>query len=312
MKSRDRNPEITVVVPTRDRAGLLVEFFRGLAAQTLDKSLWELLLVDDGSRDDSVSRARVLLDEAGIRGRVIAGGHGGRSAARNRGIAAARGGQLVILADDIVATPGLLEAHRRFHHRWPEDVSVGRVTWWPGMEISPFMEFLEEGSMLSLNGLEDRQQLDYRRSYSSNISLPLAAARREPFDEGFSGYGFEDIEWGYRLQQLGLKFRFNRGALGYHRHRVEEDEYLAKMDQAGYALAMMYSRHPEIPRRELERATSRWRFNLAVKSRWRRALLRNPLLGRWGLKVDRRRCWKSVLDLVYIRGLMRGKRELLK
>jgi len=304
--------DISVVVPTRDRSGLLSEFFRGLAGQGLARSRWELVMVDDGSSDESSARARDLIAEAKIRGRVISQEHRGRSAARNLGIKAAEGGNILILADDIIAAPGLLEAHLEFRRIYPRSASVGYVTWWPEMEITPFMRHLEEGVLLSFQALRHRQELDYRHAYSSNISLPAAAARDVPFDESFTRYGFEDIEWGYRLQRSGIGFHFNREALGYHLHPLDPRKYRIKMEEAGYSLAMMYFKHPEIRRTEIERATLLWRLNLGLKAAWRQALLHSPAIRRLGIKVDEHRCWKSQLDRVFVRGLMKGKKEFFR
>ena len=311
MPAKPDKLDVSVVVPTRNRSGLLPEFFRGLTGQSLASSRWELVLVDDGSSDGSSARARELISEAKIQGRVISQKHRGRSAARNLGIKAVEGENILILTDDIIAAPGLLQAHLEFRRLYPRSASVGYVTWWPQMEITSFMRHLEEGVLLSFQALRHRQELDYRHAYSSNISLPAEAALAVPFDENFTRYGFEDIEWGYRLQCSGIGFHFNREALGYHLHPLDSRQYRVKMEEAGYSLAMMYSKHPEIRRMEIERATLSWRLNLSLKASWRQALLRSSVLRRLGVKIDKRRCWKSLLDRSFIKGLMRGKKEFI-
>ncbi|HEX5042462.1 MAG TPA: glycosyltransferase [Candidatus Polarisedimenticolaceae bacterium] len=102
---------VSVVIPARDEArciGATVQAVReqaGLAAHEV-----EILVVDDGSADDTAARAAA----AGARVlRRMRGGNPG--AARNRGARAARGEILVFLDADCVPEPGWLEAHRRAH-----------------------------------------------------------------------------------------------------------------------------------------------------------------------------------------------------
>ena len=97
-------PEVSVVVPTHNRSGLL--------AQTLHSVLWqrgvdlEVLVVDDGSTDDTAEVVAALGDP-----RVRLLRHAtprGVSAARNRGVAAASGRWLAFCDDDDLWAPDKL------------------------------------------------------------------------------------------------------------------------------------------------------------------------------------------------------------
>ena len=97
-------PEVSVVVPTHNRSGLL--------AQTLHSVLWqrgvdlEVLVVDDGSADDTAEMVAGLADP---RIRLLRHDHPqGVSAARNRGVAAASGRWLAFCDDDDLWAPDKL------------------------------------------------------------------------------------------------------------------------------------------------------------------------------------------------------------
>lgn len=102
---------ISVVIPARDEAwsiGRTVTAVREQAGQAAHEL--EILVVDDGSADDTAERAAA----AGARVvRRLRGGNPG--AARNRGARAARGDVVVFLDADCVPEPGWLDAHRRAH-----------------------------------------------------------------------------------------------------------------------------------------------------------------------------------------------------
>jgi glycosyltransferase involved in cell wall biosynthesis len=98
-------PEVTVVIPTFDRAALLPRAIDSvLAQQGVD---WELIVVDDGSTDGT---AAALERYADPRLRVLRLPHGGVSAARNAGAAAGTAPWLAFLDSDDEWLPGKLAA----------------------------------------------------------------------------------------------------------------------------------------------------------------------------------------------------------
>jgi glycosyltransferase involved in cell wall biosynthesis len=96
-------PVVSVVVPTFERAHLIGESVASLLAQ--EGVAFEVVVVDDGSTDDTLERLRAIDDP---RLRVLAVPHGGVAAARNAGVAAARGRYVAFHDSDDVALPGRL------------------------------------------------------------------------------------------------------------------------------------------------------------------------------------------------------------
>jgi glycosyltransferase involved in cell wall biosynthesis len=94
------NPIFTVVIPVYEGARVIERSVRSVLAQELTD--WELVVVDDGSRDDSGALALRAAD-GDARVRVVAQDNRGRSAARNAGASVAAGEYVVFLdADDEV------------------------------------------------------------------------------------------------------------------------------------------------------------------------------------------------------------------
>ncbi len=79
-------PAVGVVVPVRDRAGMVVEAIASVLAQT--RRDFALVIVDDGSRDGSAAAAEDALAGAPVGSRVIRQAPEGVAAARNAGVAA--------------------------------------------------------------------------------------------------------------------------------------------------------------------------------------------------------------------------------
>lgn len=106
----------SVLVATRDRAGSLARTLASLAEQQLDRDAWELVVVDNGSRDATPSVLAAHADRLPLR--VVAEPRPGKSRALNAALPLARG-ELVAFTDDDVRVPPrwldqLLAASRRF------------------------------------------------------------------------------------------------------------------------------------------------------------------------------------------------------
>jgi len=100
------SPFFSVIIPTHDRPDDLAEALASLAGQTFTD--FEAVVVDDGERD-----AAGVVEACGLeRVRLVrTSGHVGPSAARNAGLAAARGRVVAYLDDDDWYLPGHLAAH---------------------------------------------------------------------------------------------------------------------------------------------------------------------------------------------------------
>ena len=97
---------VSVILPTRDRARLLHEAIESVLAQTYPH--WELIIIDDGSVDDSARIATRYLHDARIR--LERTGPEGASAARNLGLRLAMGELIAYLDSDNAWYPGFLDA----------------------------------------------------------------------------------------------------------------------------------------------------------------------------------------------------------
>ena len=110
-------PTISVVVPTYNRRELVSGAVRCVLAQTHED--FELLVVDDGSTDDTVEHLCATFggDE---RVRVLTKTNGGSASARNLGTEHARGEYMAFLDSDDRWTPRYLESQLAFARAHPE------------------------------------------------------------------------------------------------------------------------------------------------------------------------------------------------
>lgn len=116
-------PAVSVVVATRDRAGRLPVLLGALAAQTLAREAFEVVVVDDGSRDATPG----VLAAAAVDRVVRLPGSRGPAAARNAGWQAARAPLVAFTDDDCRPEPGWLAAGLAAHRAAPGAIVQGRT-----------------------------------------------------------------------------------------------------------------------------------------------------------------------------------------
>lgn len=101
-------PLASVIVPTRDRAPVLRDCLASLTRQGLEPGRFEVIVVDNGSSDDTAAVARGF--DGALQLRLLHEPEPGLHVGRHAGARAARSDTLVFCDDDIVAEPGWLAA----------------------------------------------------------------------------------------------------------------------------------------------------------------------------------------------------------
>jgi glycosyltransferase involved in cell wall biosynthesis len=114
-----RAPKVSVVIPTYNRGRVVGEAIESVLAQTY-RNL-EVIVVNDGSSDDTEDRVRRLADP---RVRYLKRPHAGVAAARNAGIAVSTGQLISFLDSDDLWKPDKLECEVAFLTRYPEAHAV--------------------------------------------------------------------------------------------------------------------------------------------------------------------------------------------
>jgi glycosyltransferase involved in cell wall biosynthesis len=115
-----RTPEITVVIPTRNRLSLLREAIESVERQSF--AHWEVVVVDDAS-DDGTAAWLGEIDDSRVRSLRLAV-RSERTVARNRGLAEARSRLIVFLDDDDRLAPGALGVLNDALWRRPQAVAA--------------------------------------------------------------------------------------------------------------------------------------------------------------------------------------------
>ena len=210
----DAQPSVSVVTPTFDRCANLARLLDGLGLQTYPADRFEVVVVDDGSTDETVSylhgrRTRFAL-------RIVQQAHRGPAAARNLGVEHARGDIVLFLDDDVVPARDLLERHVGRHRANPDLVVVGPMLPPPDWPRSVWVRWEEEKLARQYQAMLDGlYPCTPRQFYTGNASLRRARfVDAGGFDPSFARA--EDVELGYRLHNGRARFVFDPHATVQH------------------------------------------------------------------------------------------------
>jgi GT2 family glycosyltransferase len=236
---------VSVVIPTYRRKDALLRALRALATQTIGADSYEVVVVVDGSDDGTLEAAETSSTAYALR--VLWQPNRGRAAACNAGVAIALAELVVLLDDDMEATPPLLEAHLRAHPVGARLAVIGAAPMVVGPSPSAPVAYVARKFNRHLDHLARAGgPLGLRDFYSGNLSI-----RRDVFeavggfDERFAIYGNEDLELSLRLTAAGVALAYEPAAIAYQSYDKDFNGLARDNVSKGRTAVLLARLHPE-------------------------------------------------------------------
>jgi glycosyltransferase involved in cell wall biosynthesis len=234
---------LSVVIPTYNRLPILRQCLEALERQQIAAPIraYEVVLVDDGSTDDTVAWVRANQERL-PHVRLILQDHGGPAEGRNRGVEQARGDVIVFIDSDLVVLPDFLMRHAEaLEGRWRERGDRLCFTYGAVVNTARFERPTSEPHKLN--------DLSFAYFATGNVAIDRSLLERAGlFDTGFRLYGWEDLELGERLRRLGVELVRCPRAVGYHWHpalSLEQIPRLIEVERQRAAMGLVfYRKHP--------------------------------------------------------------------
>lgn len=206
-------PSLSVIVPGYRCAATLQRCLGGLLASDLPRPTWQLIVVDDGSGDETAAVAARMADRV----IPIPDGPRGPAFARNSGARAATGEVLVFIDADVIVAPDVLRRFATLFRESPAlDAAFGAYDTSPGDPgfLSQYRNLLHHWVHISQPG------------DAWTFWAGCGAVRRTAFLAlgGFDAVRYqrpqiEDIEFGYRLVDAGHRIILDPDIQGTHLKR---------------------------------------------------------------------------------------------
>jgi glycosyltransferase involved in cell wall biosynthesis len=229
---------LSVILATYNRAETLRRTLAHLAAQTLDGRSFEVIVIDDASPDHTREVVAAAAKDMPCQVKYLTHSpNRGPGFTQNQGLREARAPLCLLIADDILMSPGALAAHLKGHRDHPgENIAIlGDVLPAPDAQTTVFMRNFDPfrfGEFCS--GMTD---LPYYMFGACNISVDTGFMRSRGMFLEHRGRGgaaaHEDMELGFRLCKRGLKIRFEPAAWGHHLHIYTLESAARRMYERG-------------------------------------------------------------------------------
>lgn len=235
------------VIPTYQNKKLLGNTLEALNYQDgFGREDYEVIIVDDGSTDGTYDYIAEIPRNYELKYYFLERCSGScRARTRNFGWKKAVGDIVIFIDSDILVRDNYLREIDRYYSADNELLVVGNRIMLPG-EIQPediaskdvFRKYKFDNQKYEL--LEGRyffyERFSYNASslldpwgivYSCNMAVPLKWLEKAGgFDEGFKGWGLEDVELGFKLHREGIKVVINSRLEVLHQFHGSRNEFI--------------------------------------------------------------------------------------
>jgi len=238
---------ISLIIPIYNQAENLDVIIASIYNQIdIEKEDYEIIIVDDGSHTEINNLHNNYRNLNMIYVRCLE--NLGRSAARNTGAKTAKGEILVFSDGDRFLSPVFLSKHYKFHKNHEKSVLIGEIAEIFVKDINTYRDNIPEMFMDSNNKMwkftriynyaeqvlkiyDENGYTDFSAPWVTLFSGNFSIRKSDfilvgGFDEFYKGWGYENIDFGYRLHLIGINYLYNKEATNfhiYHAQRRQED-----------------------------------------------------------------------------------------
>ncbi len=241
--------QVSVIIPSYNNRDYLVNTIKHLARQNYSTSGFEIVVVDDGSTDGTADAVRQTMQQfegqlnfkyiysPRAKPRKMGDANYRAGISRNLGAKHALGKIFCFLDSDILTPPhfiaDLIEKHKSYDVIQCKRLNLVREKSDANIrydEINPAQDTFttEDGYWEKFYALKNWSKTPFFWKYTCTYGLSVSAQlfkRVGWIRRGFVFYGFEDVEFGYRLAKVGARFHLNDMVTYHLFHRNERSEF---------------------------------------------------------------------------------------
>ncbi|MCD4653747.1 exopolysaccharide biosynthesis polyprenyl glycosylphosphotransferase [bacterium] len=227
--------EFSVIIPAYNAESSIVRCLDALKNQSIRRDMYEIIVVDDGSTDETGDLAR----QAGAK--VFCQENQGPAMARNHGVEQAKGDIIVFTDSDCIADTEFLDEMIK---PFSDPTIVGVKGAYRTKQKRLWARFAQVEFMERYAKLSRSKSIDFVDSYAAAFRKNIFS-QVGGFDAHFPVANNEDVDLSYKIARLGHPMVFNPKAIVYHTHPDAMKRYLKLKFSRAYWRMLVYRRFPE-------------------------------------------------------------------
>lgn len=230
----------TVIVPAFNRGEEIDELLDSLARQSVGKNLFEVIVVDDGSTDNSEEIVNRHILNGKINLFFLKQEHKGPGQARNAGMAKASGEYLLFIDSDCIADKDWLNEYAKIVKQirpagfgGPDKVLSG---------FSPIQKAIDYSmtSFLTTGGIRGHSKKKISKYYPRSFNMGVRADIVKKIGGMNQLRHGQDIEFSHRIIRCGEPVVKVENAVVYHKRRISIKKFFRQVFNWGVARINLY------------------------------------------------------------------------
>ncbi len=227
--------KISIITPTFNRQHELAHLIESIQHQTLDHGLFELIISDDGSNDNTEEYVRKQAKEVDFDLRFIKQANQGPGAARNHGLQEARGDLILFIDSDCEAHPSWVETIFGAFKQEKFDACGGPDG--AKDDFTPLQKAIDFSmtSFFTTGGMRGHSEKMLAKFYPRTHNMGMTAKLYQKVGGFGSLRHGQDIEMSHRIHSSGAVIQFLPDAIVYHRRRTSLKKFFRQVFNWGVA-----------------------------------------------------------------------------
>jgi len=230
----------SVIIPTFNRADEIKELLNSLSKQTIPHNQFEVIIVDDGSTDNTKEVIESIKSRSDLNIRTLYQDHKGPGEARNLGMKNAKGKYFVFIDSDCIADVNWLSAYQK-------EVEKKDVAGFGGPDsvlpnFKPVQKAIDYSmtSFITTGGIRGHSKKKISKYYPRSFNMGV----RADIVKKIGGMGKlrhgQDIEFSNRILSTGEPIIKVSDAMVYHKRRISIKKFFKQVYNWGVARINLY------------------------------------------------------------------------